>query len=82
MSKIHTLMEIFQEFLLEPVSQNTLDALKVAGATYERSVTLTLQSGTQITVTEKELRDIIATGTAPWIPVGAQRPEVEVQTND
>lgn len=82
MSKIHTLMEIFQEFLLEPVSQNTLDALKVAGATYERSVTITMPSGLQMTYTEKELRDMISMSTAPWIPVGAQRPEVEVQTND
>jgi len=81
MSKIHTLMDVLQEFLLEPVSQDTLDALKTVGATYERSVTLTLPSGTVMTCTEKELRDQIALSTIPWVPVGTQRPELAVQTN-
>lgn len=81
MSKVHALMDVLQEFLLEPVSQNTLDALKEVGATYERSVTITLPTGTTMTCSEKDLRNMIALSTAPWIPVGAQRPELTVQTN-
>lgn len=80
MSKVLTMMEVLEELLLGPVDQEIVDALKAVNATFERSVTITLPSGTQMTCTEKELRDQIALSTTPWIAVGAQRPEEPVQT--
>lgn len=75
---LQMLDSLFQQELPEGVEES----IKASGGTLEKVFVITARSGNKVTITEKDYREMVLNVSNPYVPVGAQRPELEVKTND